>query len=62
MNTGDDDFGWLTALRSGLANWFERYNGWRPHEALGNLTPDMVHRPRPAGTPYVTRTTTPKAA
>lgn len=26
-------------LRRGLACWFDRYNHWRPHESLGNLTP-----------------------
>lgn len=34
----------LPALRAGLEKWFERYNEWRPHEALGNLTPDAVYR------------------
>jgi putative transposase len=34
----------LPALRTGLEKWFERYNEWRPHEALGNLTPDAVYR------------------
>ena len=29
----------LGALRTGLADWFKRYNEWRPHEALGHLTP-----------------------
>jgi putative transposase len=26
-------------LEEGLRQWFERYNTWRPHEALGNQTP-----------------------
>jgi putative transposase len=52
----------VTGLRSGIASWFDRYNDWRPHEALGNLTPDMVYRTRPAGAPDVTLTTIPKAA
>jgi len=30
-------------LETGLKKWFKRYNTWRPHEALGNLTPDVVH-------------------
>lgn len=34
----------LPALRAGLGKWFERYNEWRPHEALGNLTPDAAYR------------------
>jgi putative transposase len=32
------------ALRAGLRKWFCRYNDWRPHEALGNLTPAMVYQ------------------
>ncbi len=34
-----------TALIDGLDRWFDRYNSWRPHEALGNLTPDHVYDP-----------------
>jgi hypothetical protein len=30
-------------LRAGLREWFERYNMWRPHAALGNQTPAVVH-------------------
>jgi putative transposase len=37
----------VPALRFGLARWFERYNEWRPHEALGNLTPEAVYRRTP---------------
>jgi putative transposase len=44
------------ALRDGLAKWFERYNTWRPHEALGNLTPTVVYQ---TGQPSQT---TPQAA
>ncbi len=33
----------IPVLINGLARWFERYNSWRPHEALGNLTPDKVY-------------------
>jgi putative transposase len=29
----------LGALRAGLKDWFNRYNEWRPHASLGNLTP-----------------------
>ena len=36
----------LPALRAGLDRWFERYNTWRPHQALGNLTPDKVYQSR----------------
>jgi putative transposase len=52
----------VIALRSGIANWFERYNGWRPHQALGNLTPDAVYQTRPGGTPAAALPTRPKAA
>lgn len=34
----------LGALRAGLADWFKRYNEWRPHQALGNLTPAAFHQ------------------
>ena len=33
----------LTALRAGLEPWFKRYNEWRPHEALDNLTPSAFY-------------------
>jgi putative transposase len=29
----------IPSLTSGLAKWFERYNGWLPHAHLYNLTP-----------------------
>lgn len=31
-------------LRRGLQAWFERYNHWRPHAHLGNLTPAHVYQ------------------
>lgn len=31
-------------LQAGLAAWFRRYNSWRPHEALGNQTPEAVYQ------------------
>ena len=34
----------LAALRAGLADWFKRYNEWRPHQALGNLTPAAFYQ------------------
>ena len=52
----------VIALRAGIATWFDRYNTWRPHEALGNLTPDMVYQTRPAGSPDAALTTIPNAA
>lgn len=33
----------VIALYDGLEKWFERYNSWRPHEALGNHTPSVVY-------------------
>ena len=33
----------LPALEAGLRRWFAQYNTWRPHQALGNETPDRVH-------------------
>jgi putative transposase len=33
----------IPTLEAGLRSWFERYNHWRPHEALGNLTPAVFH-------------------
>lgn len=38
----------VTALSESLLKWFNRYNDWRPHEALGNLTPTAVYRTAPA--------------
>jgi putative transposase len=33
----------IDALETGLSKWFDRYNNWRPHEALDNLTPGTVY-------------------
>ncbi len=30
-------------LCAGLEKWFKRYNTWRPHAALDNLTPARVY-------------------
>jgi putative transposase len=38
----------VPVLRAGLVKWFGRYNDWRPHEALGNLTPTVVYQTAPA--------------
>ena len=37
------DHATLGAVRGGLERWFDQYNSWRPHESLGNLTPDVVY-------------------
>jgi len=37
------EYSTLPAAEAGLADWFERYNTWRPHQALGNMTPELVH-------------------
>ncbi len=34
----------LPALEAGLERWFEQYNTWRPHQALGNRTPHQAHQ------------------
>lgn len=36
----------VAALEQGVESWMARYNTWRPHEALGNLTPIAVYRPK----------------
>jgi putative transposase len=43
----------LPSLHENLEEWFDRYNNWRPHEKLGNLTPAVI---------YQNLTSTPKAA
>jgi len=37
------EHGTLPTLEAGLRRWFEQYNTWRPHQALGNRTPHQVH-------------------
>ena len=41
----------MRMLEEGLARWFGHYNGWRPHAALSNRTPQEVHdcKPRTVG-------------
>ena len=41
----------LIALRAGLRDWFKRYNEWRPHASLGNLTPCAYYDQRVAAAP-----------
>ena len=52
----------VTALRAGLMKWFGRYNDWRPHETLGNLTPAAVYQTAPAGPKITPHAATPEAA
>jgi len=52
----------VTALRAGVAKWFARYNDWRPHETLGNLTPAVFYQNALAGPDEDSRATTPEAA
>ena len=33
----------IEEMINGVDNWFERYNTWRPHQALENNTPDFVY-------------------
>ncbi len=41
----------IPVLEAGLNRWFNRYNTWRPHQALGNLTPQVVYENRPQAPP-----------
>ncbi len=52
----------VTALRAGLMKWFGRYNDWRPHETLGNLTPAAVYQTAPAGPEITPHAAPPEAA
>jgi putative transposase len=52
----------LPALRLGLAKWFGRYNDWRPHETLGNLTPAVVYQTAPQSPQDAPEAATPEAA
>lgn len=42
------EHGTLPELEAGLRWWFERYNTWRPHQALGNQTPHQAHKVIPS--------------
>jgi putative transposase len=53
----------LPELIAGLKKWFERYNTWRPHQALGNQTPQQAHNEMPSDPANTPRTQElPKAA
>jgi putative transposase len=52
----------IAHVRAGLARWFVRYNDWRPHESLDNLTPAEVYRPRSASPLNGSQTPTRQAA
>ncbi len=52
----------VTALRAGVGKWFVRYNDWRPHEALGNLTPAAFYQNALARPDEASGVTTPEAA
>jgi putative transposase len=38
------EHGTVPELRTSLDEWFVRYNHWRPHQGLGNLTPAHVYQ------------------
>jgi putative transposase len=52
----------VTALRAGVGKWFVRYNDWRPHETLGNLTPAALYQNALTGPDEAPGVTTPEAA
>ena len=37
----------VNGLEASLEQWFDRYNTWRPHQALDNQTPEHVYRNSP---------------
>jgi putative transposase len=43
----------VAALTAGVAAWMKHYNGWRPHQALGNKTPLELYRPGDSHKPPV---------
>jgi putative transposase len=46
----------LPELIAGLKKWFERYNTWRPHQNLGNRTPQQAHNETPSDPASAPRT------
>ena len=37
------EYATLREVERGLCGWFQRYNDWRPHEALGWATPSAFY-------------------
>ena len=52
----------VMALRAGVGKWFVRYNDWRPHETLGNLTPATFYQNALSDPDKASGATTPEAA
>ena len=52
----------VTTLRVGVGKWFVRYNDWRPHATLGNLTPAMFYQNALCNPDKASGSTTPEAA
>jgi putative transposase len=52
----------IPALRAGVGKWIVRYNGWRPHETLGNLTPAAFYQKALTGPHEASTKATPEAA
>jgi putative transposase len=52
----------VPALRAGVGKWFIRYNDWRPHETLGNLTPAAFYQKALTGPHEACGAATPEAA
>ena len=52
----------VTELRAGVGKWFARYNDWRPHETLDNLTPAVFYQNALSGPGDASETTSPEAA
>ena len=52
----------VTTLGVGVGKWFVRYNDWRPHATLGNLTPAMFYHNALSNPDKASGATTPEAA
>lgn len=40
------EYATVAALDTGVSRWMKQYNTWRPHQELGNSTPDEAYRPK----------------